>query len=137
MIHRAMTTLGEPTTIEGMSIIVDLSDDGDVLLEVETPHPPESDTKLLEDFARFHWAYPDVLEEFVAECRRQISRGERPRARQVLVLVRRQRCQRYGRGFLPLKNQFSAYYAALSRQQGLRVASDVDVNQVLEAIGDT
>ena len=136
MIHKATTTLGEPTAIAGMNIVVDLSDDGDVLLAVETPHPPESDTTLLIEFARFHRANPDLLEEFVAECRRRISRGERLRARQVLVHVRRQRFRRYGRGFLPLKNQYSAFYAALAREQGLRVASDVGVDDVLEAIHD-
>jgi hypothetical protein len=43
-----------------------------------------------------------------------LDQGNRPRARQVLVHVRRQRFRQYGRGFLPLKNQCSAYYAALT-----------------------
>jgi len=136
MIHKATTTLGEPTAVAGMNIVVDLSDDGDVLLEVETTHPPESDTTLLQEFARFHRENPDLLEAFVAECRRRISRGERPRARQVLVHVRRLRFRQYGRGFLPVKNQYSAFYAALARKHGLRVASDVGVEEVLEAIDD-
>ncbi len=136
MIHHATTTLGETTAIAGMNIVVDLSDDGDVLLKVETPHPSESDAKLLEEFARFHRANPDVLEEFLAKCRCQISQRLRPKARFILVQIRRQRCQRHGRGFLPLKNQYSAFYAALAREQGLWVASDTEVDEVLEAIRD-
>ena len=136
MIHKATTTIGELTAIAGMNIVVDLSDDGDVLLAVETPHPPESDTTLLMEFARFHRANPNVLEEFVAECRRQISQRLRPKARFILGQIRHQRCRRYGRGFLPLKNQYSAFYAALAREQGVCVVSDVGVEDVLEAIQD-
>ena len=136
MIHRAMTPLGEPTAIAGMNIVVDLSDDGDVLLEIETQDPPYSDATLLKEFARFHTAHPDVLDEFLDTCRRKLDQGDRPRARQVLVHVRRQRFRQYGRGFLPLKNQYSSFYAALARLQGLRVVSDVGGDDVSEAIHD-
>lgn len=108
MIHRAMTTLGEPTAIAGMNIVVDLSDDGDVLLEVETQDPPHSDATLLKEFARFHAAHPDVLDEFLDRCRHKLEQGDRPRARQVLAHVRSQRFRQFGRSSLPLKNQYSA-----------------------------
>ena len=123
--------LGESVTIAGLSIVVELSGDGDVLLEVETP---ETDATLLEQFARFHSVNPDVFDQFLEQCRNEKEQGHRPEARQILAQIRKERRLKYGRGFLPLNNQYSGYYAALARGARVWVASDTSTEQVVAAI---
>ena len=87
-------------------------------------------------FAEFHRQFPEVLDEFVHECRYRMKQKRRVRAREVLVHVRRQRCLRYGRSSPPLRNDYSGYYAALAREKGIRVVSDIQTEDVLMAIDE-
>ena len=134
MICHVVTTSGYPVSVRGLSITPTI-DDGLVRLTVSDS--TDDDPGILQQFAQFHRQFPQVLDEFIAECRHRIAQKRPARAREVLGHVRRERCFKYGPGRIALRNEFSSFYGALARNEGLHVPTDTDIQDVQRALADT